>query len=102
MRQEILQRSGAVERIGWAFGIGLERLAMCLYDIPDIRLFWSNDSGFLNQFKVDDPNAQIQYKVENRHNATIVYIVILIFHLAIIYLTLKTVLGRQHISALHE
>lgn len=62
MRQEILQRSGAVERIGWAFGIGLERLAMCLYDIPDIRLFWSNDSGFLNQFKVDDPNAQIQYK----------------------------------------
>ncbi|XP_077276325.1 phenylalanyl-tRNA synthetase, mitochondrial [Temnothorax americanus] len=62
MRQEILQRSGAVDRIGWAFGLGLERLAMRLYNIPDIRLFWSNDAGFLNQFKVDDPNARIQYK----------------------------------------
>lgn len=62
MRQEILQKSGAVDRIGWAFGLGLERLAMRLYDIPDIRLFWSNDAGFLNQFKVDDPNARILYQ----------------------------------------
>ncbi|KOX72180.1 putative phenylalanine--tRNA ligase, mitochondrial [Melipona quadrifasciata] len=62
MRQEILQKSGAGERIGWAFGLGLERLAMCLYDIPNIRLFWSNDTGFLNQFKVKDPNAAIKYK----------------------------------------
>ncbi|XP_043509651.1 probable phenylalanine--tRNA ligase, mitochondrial isoform X1 [Frieseomelitta varia] len=62
MRQEILQKSGAGERIGWAFGLGLERLAMCLYDIPNIRLFWSNDTGFLNQFKVEDPNTAIKYK----------------------------------------
>lgn len=62
MRQEILQKAGAVDRIGWAFGLGLERLAMCLYDIPDIRLFWSNDMGFLNQFKADNPNAHIKYK----------------------------------------
>lgn len=64
MRQEILQKSGAGERIGWAFGLGLERLAMCLYDIPDIRLFWSKDSGFLNQFKVEDPNTIIKFKVD--------------------------------------
>lgn len=63
MQQEILQRSGVVDRIGWAFGLGLERLAMRLYNIPDIRLFWSNDAGFLNQFKVDNPNAHIQYQV---------------------------------------
>ncbi|XP_006567240.1 probable phenylalanine--tRNA ligase, mitochondrial [Apis mellifera] len=62
MRQEILQKSGAGECIGWAFGLGLERLAMCLYDIPDIRLFWSKDSGFLNQFKVEDPNMTIKFK----------------------------------------
>lgn len=62
MRQEILQNSGAGERIGWAFGLGLERLAMCLYNIPDIRLFWSVDTGFLSQFKVEDPNAAIEYK----------------------------------------
>lgn len=64
MRQEILQKSGVGERIGWAFGLGLERLAMCLYDIPDIRLFWSQDSGFLNQFKVEDPNMTIKFKVD--------------------------------------
>lgn len=37
--------------IGWASGIGIERLAMLLFKIPDIRLFWSQDKRFLNQFK---------------------------------------------------
>jgi phenylalanyl-tRNA synthetase alpha chain len=38
-------------KIGWAFGLGVERLAMILYSIPDIRLFWSLDERFLSQFK---------------------------------------------------
>ncbi|XP_031845019.1 phenylalanyl-tRNA synthetase, mitochondrial [Nomia melanderi] len=62
IRQEILQKAGAGDRIGWAFGLGLERLAMLLYDIPDIRLFWSNDTGFLHQFKFEDPNTVVKYK----------------------------------------
>ncbi|XP_001605577.1 probable phenylalanine--tRNA ligase, mitochondrial [Nasonia vitripennis] len=62
IRQEILQKAGTVDRIGWAFGLGLERLAMCLYSIPDIRLFWSTDPGFLNQFITDDVNKAITYK----------------------------------------
>ena len=41
------------DEIGWAFGLGLERIAMILFQIPDIRLFWSNDPRFLNQFKPD-------------------------------------------------
>ncbi|MEK7554959.1 MAG: phenylalanine--tRNA ligase subunit alpha [Patescibacteria group bacterium] len=35
---------------GFAFGIGLERLAMVKYKIPDIRLFRSGDLRFINQF----------------------------------------------------
>ncbi|MFC1663593.1 phenylalanine--tRNA ligase subunit alpha [Patescibacteria group bacterium] len=35
---------------GWAFGIGMDRLAMMKYKINDIRLFYSSDLRFLNQF----------------------------------------------------
>jgi len=47
----ILKNCNLEGRVGWAFGLGLERLAMLLFDIPDIRLFWSNDARFVNQFK---------------------------------------------------
>ena len=36
---------------GYAFGLGIERIAMLIYQIPDIRLFFENDVRFLNQFK---------------------------------------------------
>ena len=35
---------------GWAFGFGIERLAMRKYGITDIRLFYENDIRFLCQF----------------------------------------------------
>ncbi len=35
---------------GWAFGFGIERLAMRKYGITDIRLFFENDLRFLKQF----------------------------------------------------
>ena len=35
----------------WAFGLGLERLAMILFQIPDIRYFWSEHPKFIDQFK---------------------------------------------------
>jgi phenylalanyl-tRNA synthetase alpha chain len=35
---------------GWAFGFGIERIAMIRYGISDIRLFYENDLRFLNQF----------------------------------------------------
>jgi phenylalanyl-tRNA synthetase alpha chain len=41
---------------GWAFGFGLERLAMVKIDISDIRVFWSDDPRITSQFK--DINSQ--------------------------------------------
>jgi len=38
------------EVTGFAFGMGLERIAMARYGIPEIRLFLENDLRFLNQF----------------------------------------------------
>ncbi|MBW7875393.1 MAG: phenylalanine--tRNA ligase subunit alpha [Candidatus Cloacimonetes bacterium] len=35
---------------GWAFGIGVERIAMMQYGISDIRAFYENDVRFLSQF----------------------------------------------------
>ena len=35
---------------GFAFGMGLERIAMVRYGIPEIRLFLENDTRFLGQF----------------------------------------------------
>lgn len=53
--QPILDNASMSHRIGWAFGIGLERIAMLLYSIPDIRLFWSKDERFLSQFSEKKP-----------------------------------------------
>ena len=38
------------EWTGWAFGFGIERIAMLRYGINDIRLFYENDLRFLRQF----------------------------------------------------
>ncbi|XP_011428905.3 phenylalanine--tRNA ligase, mitochondrial isoform X4 [Magallana gigas] len=71
VEQEILSSAGADSRVGWAFGLGLERLAMRLYSIPDIRLFWSEDSRFLDQFNVEDPNTKITYKPFSKQSPVI-------------------------------
>ena len=36
---------------GFAFGLGVERVAMLKYGVDDIRLFYENDMRFINQFK---------------------------------------------------
>jgi phenylalanyl-tRNA synthetase alpha chain len=38
------------EVTGWAFGMGIERVAMLRHGIDDIRLFYDNDLRFLRQF----------------------------------------------------
>ena len=53
-KQAILDNAGVPDKIGWAFGVGLERVAMLLFSVPDIRLFWSRDPRFLSQFSNKD------------------------------------------------
>ncbi|KAI0181488.1 phenylalanyl-tRNA synthetase mitochondrial precursor [Hypoxylon sp. FL1284] len=51
VKQDLYINAGVPNQLGWAFGIGLDRIAMLLFQIPDIRLFWSQDDRFLKQFK---------------------------------------------------
>lgn len=67
MEQKLLESAGVTDKIGWAFGIGLERIAMVLYGIPDIRLFWSKDTGFLSQFAGKSPTDCVKYKQISAH-----------------------------------
>lgn len=53
---DIMKDLGLGHKKAWAMGLGLERLAMVMYDIPDIRLFWSLDKRFLNQFRPGQVN----------------------------------------------
>ena len=58
-KQEILINADVPSQIGWAFGIGLDRIAMLLFQIPDIRLFWSTDARFLKQFTGVEDNLDL-------------------------------------------
>merc|ERR1712194_890866 len=50
---EVLSMADRGDKRGWAFGLGLERLAMILFEIPDIRLFWTDDERFHKQFSAN-------------------------------------------------
>ena len=39
------------EYTGYAFGMGIERMAMLLYQVKDLRLYFENDVRFLEQFR---------------------------------------------------
>ena len=53
VNKNVLQNCGIDPEVytGYAFGIGLERIAMLKYHIPDIRMFFDNDLRFVKQFK---------------------------------------------------
>lgn len=54
VRREVLKNFGVDpgEYNGWAFGFGLERLAIISMELPDIRLLWSRDERVKKQLKL--------------------------------------------------
>lgn len=52
---------------GWAFGFGIERLAMVKMGIPDIRVLWSTDPRITGQFK----NINSKYKEVSKYPAVV-------------------------------
>ena len=49
VHKDILKNNG-LEGQYWAWGIGLERLVMLMFEVPDIRYLWSEHPRFLDQF----------------------------------------------------
>lgn len=64
VHHQILRNCNLFPRKGWAFGLGLERLAMILFEIPDIRLFWSEDPRFLKQF---DGGRHVKFQAYSKY-----------------------------------
>jgi len=51
-RKTVLSNFGLEGYHGWAFGFGLERLAIASMDLPDIRLLWSTDERVVKQMNL--------------------------------------------------
>lgn len=51
-RKSVLANLGLTGYHGWAFGFGIERLAMISMDLPDIRLLWSEDERVKRQLRL--------------------------------------------------
>ena len=67
VHQDILTKMGSPvnKGMGWAFGIGLERIAMLYFGIPDIRAMWSQNDAFLAQF--EETGMATKYRILSPH-----------------------------------
>ena len=58
-RKSVLSNFGVEGYHGWAFGFGLERLAIASMSLPDIRLFWSGDARVKSQLKLGQKYKEV-------------------------------------------
>ena len=58
-RKSVLANFGLSGYNGWAFGFGLERLAIASMDLPDIRLLWSRDERVKKQLKLGNKFKEV-------------------------------------------
>lgn len=61
VQPKVLDNLGVDSRVwnGWAFGFGLERLAILSMNLPDIRLLWSNDPRVKKQLKLGNKYKEV-------------------------------------------
>ena len=59
VRKSVLSNLGLEGYHGWAFGFGLERLAIASMQLPDIRLLWSEDERVKKQLKLGHKFAEV-------------------------------------------
>ena len=61
VKASVLDKLGvdSTKYTGWAFGFGLERLAISSMELPDIRLFWSQDPRVVKQLKLDQKFVEV-------------------------------------------
>lgn len=66
-RKDVLKNFGLEGYNGWAFGFGLERLAIISMKLPDIRLLWSNDERVKKQLFLGNEYKEVsKYPAINR------------------------------------
>lgn len=58
-RKSVLANFGLTGYHGWAFGFGLERLAIASMDLPDIRLLWSEDERVKKQLHLGEKFKEV-------------------------------------------
>jgi phenylalanyl-tRNA synthetase alpha chain len=58
-RKSVLKNFSVTGYNGWAFGFGLERLAMVSMSLPDIRLLWSEDKRVKRQLKLGQKYEEV-------------------------------------------
>ena len=58
-KKSVMHKMGLDGYNGWAFGFGLERLAIASMDLPDIRLLWSEDERVKKQLKLGNKYKEV-------------------------------------------
>ena len=61
VKGSVLEKLGvdSANYTGWAFGFGIERLAIVSMDLPDIRLLWSDDPRVQKQLKLGQKFTEV-------------------------------------------